>query len=70
MSQLKSLLQDLGKDAELASRYEKDPTGVMQDYKLSDEEISAMLARDLEKIRRLSGLDNLKSNGNIHAHDP
>jgi len=70
MSQLKKLLVDLGQDAELAARYEKDPEQVMGEYGLTGEEMSAMLDRDLDKLKKLSGLDNLKSNGNVQAHLP
>lgn len=69
MSELKQLLIDLAEDAGLQDEYEKSPRETMQRYKLSDEEIRAMLAKDLEAVKRLSGLDELKSNGHIQAHD-
>jgi len=69
MSGLRQLLIDLGKDADLQQRYEADPEGVMKEYKLSSEEVKAMLAKDVEKLKELSGLDSLKSNGNVQAHD-
>lgn len=69
MTGLKQLLIDLAEDAELQDQYESAPEKTMQRYKLSDEEIKAMLAKDLETIKRLSGLDELKSNGHIQAHD-
>lgn len=69
MSGLRQLLIDLGKNADLQQRYEADPEGVMNEYKLSPEEVQAMLAKDVEKLMELSGLDNLHSNGNVQAHD-
>jgi len=69
MTGLKQLLIDLAKDAELQDQYESAPEETMQRYKLSDEEIKAMLAKDIEAVKRLSGLDSLKSNGNIQAYD-
>lgn len=70
MSKLTELLQDLGGDSTLAAAYENDPESVMQRYQLSQEEVQAMLAKDVEKLKRLSGLDNLKSNGNVQSYDP
>lgn len=69
MSKLKDLLIDLGKDAGLQEDYEKDPRGVMGRYGLTEEETQAMLDKDLDRLKKLSGLDNLKSNGNIHPYD-
>lgn len=69
MSRLKELLIDLGKDADLQDEYEREPEKVMQRYECTDEEIRAMLAKDLEAVKRFSGLENLKSNGNIQAYD-
>lgn len=69
MAGLKQLLIDLAQDAELQGQYEDTPEKVMHRYKLSDEEIKAMLAKDIETLKRLSGLDELKSNGNVQAHD-
>ncbi|NEZ04434.1 hypothetical protein G4Y73_09775 [Wenzhouxiangella sp. XN201] len=69
MSKLADLLIDLGKNADLKDAYESDPKEVMARYGLSDEEMQAMLEKDLDKIKKLSGLDNLKSNGNVHAYD-
>lgn len=69
MSKLKELLIDLGSDASLQDEYEKDPTGVMGRYGLTEEETQAMLDKDLDRLKQLSGLDTLKSNGNIHPYD-
>lgn len=69
MSGLKQLLTDLGQDARLQEEYESAPEKTMQRYKLSDEEIKAMLDKDVETLKRLSGLEKLKSNGNVQAYD-
>ena len=69
MSGLTQLLIDLGTDAQLQQQYEADPEGVMKNYNLNQEEIQAMLDKDLDKLRQLSGLENLQSNGHIQAHD-
>lgn len=69
MSRLTQLLTDLGKDANLHDAYVSDPSKVMRRYGLSDEEVKAMLDKDVDKLKRLSGLDNLKSNGTVEAYD-
>lgn len=69
MSGLRQLLIDLAEDAELQQAYENEPRETMSRYQLSEEEIKAMLDKDLEALKRLSGLDHLKSNGFILAHD-
>lgn len=69
MSGLRQLLIDLGKDAELRQRYEDSPKEVMNEYKLSSDEIQAMLDKDVDKLMNLSGLDSLKSNGSVQSHD-
>jgi len=69
MTGLKQLLIDLAEDAELQNEYESAPETVMQRYQLSDEEVSAMLAKDIEALKELSGLEDLKSNGHVQAHD-
>lgn len=69
MSTLADLLVDLGKNADLKDEYENSPKEVMARYGLTDEEMQAMLEKDLDKIKKLSGLDSLKSNGNVHAYD-
>lgn len=69
MSKLADLLIDLGRNADLQDEYGKDPKAVMSRYGLTEEEMKAMLDKDLEKVKKLSGLENLKSNGNIRAYD-
>jgi hypothetical protein len=69
MSELRQLLVDLGKSASIHDEYVADPKGVMARYKLSQKEVEAMLAKDLDEVKRLSGMDNLKSNSTISAYD-
>lgn len=69
MSKLADLLIDLGKNADLKDEYENSPKDVMARYGLTDEEMQAMLDKDLDKVKKLSGLENLKSNGNVQAYD-
>lgn len=69
MSRLPELLNELGRKADVYEQYQKDPTEVMKRYGLSAEEIKAMLAKDLEAVKRLSGMDNLKTNHTIRAYD-
>ncbi|AKS42900.1 hypothetical protein [Wenzhouxiangella marina] len=68
-SRLAELLKELGQNAELHDEYVKDPEGVMQRYDMSKEEIKAMLDKDVKKLEELSGLDGLKANGIVRAHD-
>lgn len=59
MSELVRLLKDLGQDARLAEAYEKDPDAVLKQYDLSDAEVEALKSGDLDKIREVSGLDEV-----------
>ena len=59
MSELVRLLKDLGQDAKLAEAYEKDPDAVLKQYDLSDAEVEALKSGDLDKIREVSGLDEV-----------
>ncbi len=69
MSGLKQLLIDLGRDGDITDQYAKDPNAVMDRYGCSAEEKKAMLDKDIDKLKRLSGLANLKSNSRVHAYD-
>lgn len=69
MSELTQLLKQLGEDAKLHDEYVADPEKVMKERGLDDEAIQAMLDKDLDKLRKLSGLDKLKSNGTVRACD-
>ena len=59
MSELVRLLRDLGQNAELAQAYENDPDAVLEQYDLTDAEIEALKSGDLDKLRELSGLDDM-----------
>jgi aromatic-ring opening dioxygenase LigAB LigA subunit len=48
---LGSFLHKLSEDSELQQAYMKDPRGTMQQAGLSDEEIDAMMSRDLGRIK-------------------
>jgi hypothetical protein len=69
MSDLVRLLKDLGQDAKLAEAYENDPDSVLEKYDLSKEEVEALKAGDLDKLREASGLDELHTtNSTVRAH--
>jgi hypothetical protein len=70
MAGLKQLLIDLGRDAELADDYRENPKAVMKKYELDDRAVLAMLNNDVEAVKKLSGLDEVHSNGVIKAHEP
>lgn len=69
MSELTKLLKQLGQDSKLHDEYVTDPKGVMLKRGLKEEEIRAMLDKDVDKVSKLSGLDNLKSNSTVKACD-
>lgn len=69
MSELTRLLKQLGEDSKLHDEYVANPEKVMKERGLKDQEIQAMLAKDVDKLKKLSGLDELKSNGTVHACD-
>lgn len=71
MSKLLEFMRALGRDAALAQEYETDPDAVMRRANLSDEERRAMLEKDYEAIKRLSGLRDGKfaTNHTILAYD-
>jgi hypothetical protein len=69
MSDLVRLLKDLGQDASLAETYEQDPVSVLKKYDLSKEEVKALKSGDVDKIREISGLDELHmTNSTIKSH--
>jgi len=59
MKELVRLLKDLGKDAKLADTYAKDPDAVLSEYDLTADEVNALKAGDLDKVRAASGLEEL-----------
>lgn len=69
MSKLSQLLRDLGKDSDLHDAYVDNPKDVMSRYQLTDEETQAMLDKDVEKLKKLSGIEKLKSNSIVDAYD-
>ncbi|TDK28395.1 hypothetical protein E2F46_00425 [Luteimonas aestuarii] len=71
MSKLLDLMRRLGSDAALASEYADDPEGVMLRMGLSDEERTAMLEKDYEAIKRLTGLEDgqFSTNHSIKAYE-
>lgn len=68
MSRLTELLKELGKHADVYEAYIKDPHVVMDKYHCTDEEKKAMLAKDVESLKRMTGMDNLVSNQTVKAH--
>ena len=71
MSKLLDFMLELGRDATLADEYQRAPDAVMLRAGLSDEERRAMLDRDYEAIKRLSGLvdGQFATNHTILAYD-
>jgi uncharacterized protein with PIN domain len=71
MSALLRLMRMLGSDAGLAEEYGKDPTAVINRFGLSDEERRALLDKDYEAIKRLTGLKDgqFATNSTISAYD-
>lgn len=71
MSSLLRLMKQLGADAALSEEYEKDPEAVIARYGLNDEERKALLDRDFDAIKRLTGLKDgqFATNTTIAAYD-
>ncbi|MDT8449576.1 MAG: hypothetical protein RQ847_05315 [Wenzhouxiangellaceae bacterium] len=69
MAGIRDLLIDLGKDAELAAEYARNPRAVMARYGCSSDDVQAMLDKDVDKLKQASGLSELESNGIIKAYD-
>lgn len=59
MSELVRLLNDLGRDAQLAESYSRDPDSVLVKYDLSDAEMKAMKSGDIDQVRKASGMKEL-----------
>ncbi len=69
MDNLTKLLVDLGGDAELEGRYRSDPDAVIAEYGLSDEAAAALKKGDLDALRKLSGLNELRmTNSTVKAY--
>ena len=71
MSCLLDLMKQLGSDAEVAAEYQKDPEAVIARANLSAEERAALIDRDYEAIKRLTGLEDgqFATNHTIRAYD-
>lgn len=71
MSKLLDLMRRLGSDAALEAEYLEDPDAVMRREGLSDEERIAMLEKDYEAIKRLTGLvdGQFATNHSIKAYE-
>ncbi|MEM9304089.1 MAG: hypothetical protein AAGE01_18385 [Pseudomonadota bacterium] len=69
MSKLADLLKDMASDAALEAEWKKDREAVLDRYKLTPEERKAMVEKDVDAIKRLSGVDKVKVNSTIKAHD-
>jgi hypothetical protein len=69
MAKLNDLLIHLGRDADLAAAYEKNPDSVLSRYELTDAEKQALLAGDVDAVQKACGLKTLSlSNGTVKAH--
>ncbi|WP_456449002.1 hypothetical protein [Thiolapillus sp.] len=60
MSNLIKLMTRLGSDAELAKAYATNPKKVMEDAKLSPEEMKLLEEADLKALEKATGLNSLK----------
>ncbi len=71
MSKLLELMRELGRNAALAREYETDAESVMKQAGLSDEERSALIEKDYDAIKRLTGLTDgqFATNHLIRAYD-
>ncbi len=71
MSKLLELMRKLGSDAALATEYDKDPHAVLRRAGLNDEERRAMIEKDYEAIKTLTGLADgqFATNHSIIAYD-
>ncbi len=71
MSALLRLMRMLGSDAALAAEYGDNPEAVIKRFGLSDEESRALLEKDYEAIKKLTGLKDgqFATNHTIKAYD-
>lgn len=71
VSKLLELMRELGRNAALAREYEADPDAVIQQAGLSDEERRALMEKDYDAIKRLTGLTDgqFSTNHMIRAYD-
>lgn len=59
MAGLLDFMKRLGTDAELAKAYQDNPKGVLNDTDLSQVEKDALLSGDLDKVKALSGAEDV-----------
>jgi hypothetical protein len=71
MTALLRLMQRLGADPGLCDEYERDPGGVIARFGLSATERDALLGKDYEAVKRLTGLQDgqFATNSTIKAYD-
>jgi hypothetical protein len=71
MSNLLRLMKQLGADAALSREYHQDPAKVIARFGLSDAERDALLNKDYEAIKRLTGLKDgqFATNSTVSAYD-
>lgn len=71
MSKLLDLMRELGRNAALAREYEADAESVMKQAGLSDEERRALIDKDYDAIKRLTGLTDgqFATNHLVRAYD-
>lgn len=70
MSRLVEFLENMGRDADLTAEFENDPEAVMSRFGLSDEEKEAVRNKDVDSVKRLSGLHNIRlTNSNISTYE-
>ncbi len=71
MSNLLRLMKQLSADAALNAEYKQDPAAVIARFGLSKEEGDALLNKDYEAIKRLTGLKEgqFATNTTIKAYD-
>lgn len=71
MSKLLDLMRRLGSDAALAAEYQQNPEAVLRRAGLSEEERRAMLKKDYDSIKRLTGLADgqFATNHVVRAYD-
>jgi hypothetical protein len=71
MNRLLQLMKQLGADAALNEQYHADPGAVIERFGLSDAERDALLQKDYEAIKRLTGLQDgqFATNTTVTAYD-
>ena len=57
MSKLIDFLDKLGSDAAFRKAYAQNPKKTMEDFGLTDEEQEAIMNSDVEKVKKIAGLE-------------